>query len=175
MSLLEIFMIEDFCDSIEGKNKQKKEKEDKGIGIFGFIFMVVAFAFIRDFFAERFAEDIYHLGFAVLGFTILIPLLIKNGNSIIAKIIFVANVTIGFIFYSVLLADFMQGVPLYTIVQENMAFINTVSIKFLHIIGKIILVVLTPVAFVLDVVVIPLAIIPFIQRQIWKFAFTTKN
>ena len=175
MSLLEIFMIEDFCDSVEGKNKKEKDKEDKGIGLFGFIIMVVAFAFIRDFFAERFAEYIYHLGFTILGLTVCIPLLIKNGNSILAKVIFVANVTIGFIFYSVLLADFMQGVPLYTIVQENMAFINTVNIKFLYAIAKVILVILTPIAFVLDVVVIPLAIIPFIQRKIWSVAFITKN
>lgn len=175
MSLLEIFMIEDFCDSVEGKNKKNKDKEEKGIGLFKFIIMFLAFAFIRDFFAKRFAEYIYYLGFTVVAFTILIPILIKNGNSIIAKVIFVADVIIGFIFYSVLVADFMQGVPLYTLVQENMAFINTVNIHFIQVIGKVILWILTPVAIIADVMVIPLAIIPFVQRLIWKNIFSASN
>lgn len=169
MSLFEILMIEDFCDRVEGKKNNSKEK-DKGIGLFGFILMLIGFAFARDYFAERLVSYKLHLAAAIIVLTILIPIAIKTGHTIIAKILFVSNVVIGFMLCSILMTNIMGGTPTYTIVQENLAFAETISITPIKVIGKLILWILKPISVVADIVIIPLALIPFIQRLIWKYA-----
>jgi hypothetical protein len=170
MSLLEILMIEDFCDAVEGKNKKNKaEGNSTGCGtIIGFIIMVVAFAWIREILAQKFEQYLLHLGLVVLMFTVFIPVLVKSKHIAIAKLLQIANIAVGFIFFSVLIADFMDGAPFSNLVKGNMHFAETISIGILKSLGKLILWVLTPVAIVIDAVVLPLFAVPFVQRLIWK-------